>query len=59
VLADRSWGKPARLDEVFLVTSEQIAPPALRKWQFFSALSKHLKKVMQRGAIKPPIMDHF
>jgi hypothetical protein len=59
VLADRSWRKPARLDEVFMVTSEQIAPPALRKCGFLSALSKHLKKVVQCGAIKPPIMVHF
>ena len=58
VLADRSRCKPSHLDEMFSITSEQIALPALRKGRFSSALSEHLKKEMQRGAIKPSIAAH-
>ena len=58
MLADRGWCKSSHLDEMFLVTSEQIALPALRKRCFFSVLPEHLQKVMQRGAVVPPITDH-
>ena len=58
VLANRSRCKPACLDEMILVSSEQIALPALRKGPLSTVYAQHLKKEMQRGPIKPPITTY-
>jgi hypothetical protein len=55
---NRLGGESSRLAQVFLVTPEQVAHLALRKSYLSSVLSKHFKKVMQCGAITPPIMAY-
>jgi hypothetical protein len=50
--------KSSHLGKVLLVAPEQFAHATLQKSRLLSVLSKHVKKVMQGGAIILPLTAH-